>query len=162
MLRTIRPIILGALLAAVVATPAPAADPARIYVSADRAQLLELTEPVKKVAVANPNIADVHVISPTQLLVNARSVGVTSLVAFTKRGMEAFEVVVHPSPVAVPRAPVPADVPHAVLVHRADRVSNHLFVRDAERAWIELGSVKPETDADKQPQAKLDLPLPKK
>lgn len=143
----LRTLALGGLLTALTAAPALAADPVRVYVSADRAQLIDLAEPVTKLAVANPGIADVHVISPTQVLVNGRGVGVTSLVAFTKRGMQAYEVVVHPGPVAMPRAPMPADMPHAVLVQRADRVSNHLFVRDAEQAWIELGSVKPETDA---------------
>lgn len=133
-----------------------AAEPIRVYVSTDRAYLLDLAEPVRKLAVANPAIADVHVISPTQVLVNARSAGATSLVVFHARTLETFEVVVHAGPVAVPRAPIVPDAPHAVLVQRADRLTNQLFARDSDRAWIELGTVKNEVDADARP----DVPRP--
>ena len=59
-------------------TSAGAADSTRLYVGADKSFLLALNEPARKVSVANPNIADVQVMSPNQLLVNGKAVGVTT------------------------------------------------------------------------------------
>lgn len=47
-------------------------------------RLLILSEPIDRVAVADPNIADLKVIVPTQLLLTAKSVGVTDLTLWDK------------------------------------------------------------------------------
>ena len=68
-------------LAATAATPtvASAQSVGRLYLSIDRSHILDIGDPARKIAVANPNIADVQVISPTQLLVVGKSAGITSL-----------------------------------------------------------------------------------
>jgi hypothetical protein len=40
---------------------------------------------------------------------------------------------------------------HSVLVHRADKVTSQTFGRDIQDSWVELGTVKPATEA---PEAK--------
>src|SRR5216683_7998934 len=101
-------------------------------------------------AVANPNIADVQVMNPNQLLVNGKAVGVTSLVVFYAKSEQSFDLVVHPGPVGAAGAPtlVTRD-PHAVWVQRADKMTEQLFTREREQ-WLELGQVKPETDTGKK------------
>ena len=132
-------------------TTSVAADPAtRLYVGADKSFVLALNEPARKVAVANPNIADVQVMNPTQLLVNGKAVGVTSLVVFYAKSEQSFDLVVHPGPVGA--AGTPAMVtrdPHAVWVQRGDKMTEQLFTREKDQ-WLELGQVKPETDTAKK------------
>ena len=128
-----------------------AADPAtRLYVGADKSVVLALNEPARKVAVANPNIADVQVMNPNQLLVNGKGVGVTSLVIFYARSEQSIDLVVHPGPVGAAGTPtlVTKD-PHAVWVQRGDKMTEQLFTREKEQ-WLELGQVKPETDTGKK------------
>lgn len=146
----------GVLMAALVAagplqvTPAGAQSATRLYVGADKSVVLALNETARKVAVANPNIADVHVINPNQLLVNGKAAGVTSLVVFYRTSQQSFDLVVHPAPVGA--ASTPAMVtkdPHAVLVQRGDKMTEQLFTREKD-LWLELGQVKPETDTGKK------------
>ncbi len=122
----------------------------RLYVGADKSFLLALNEPARKVAVANPNIADVQVMNPNQLLVNGKAVGVTSLVVFYAKSEQAFDLVVHPAPVGAAGTPalVTKD-PHAVWVQRGDKMTEQLFTREKDQ-WLELGQVKPETDSGKK------------
>jgi Flp pilus assembly secretin CpaC len=132
-------------------TTSLAADPAtRLYVGADKSFVLALNEPARKVAVANPNIADVQVMNPNQLLVNGKAVGVTSLVVFYAKSERSFDLVVHPGPVGAAGTPtlVTRD-PHAVWVQRGDKMTEQLFTREKEQ-WLELGQVKPETDTGKK------------
>ena len=94
------------------AQPGAAADSlSRLYVGVDRSHVLDLSDPARKVAVANPNIADVQVISPTQLLVVGKAPGVTSLVIFSGKSPRQFDLVVHPSPVGTPSAPSGISLP---------------------------------------------------
>jgi Flp pilus assembly secretin CpaC len=125
---------------------------ARLYLTADKSQLVVLPgEPFTKVSIANPAVADVNVITPTQLLLNGKAVGATSLILFYPGRIRSFDLVVTPAPVVVTGAPVVAAEPHAVLVHRAGRVSEQLFARDKEQTWLELGTVKLEAaDAAKK------------
>ena len=122
----------------------------RLYVGADKSFVLALNEPARKVAVANPNIADVQVLNPNQLLVNGRSVGVTSLVVFYGKSEQSFDLVVHPNPVGAAGTPaVVTKDPHAVWVQRGDKMTEQLFTR-AKEQWLELGQVKAETDPGKK------------
>ena len=133
-------------LAAAVVPPGSAAAQSltRLYVGMDRSHVLDLSDPARKVAVANPGIADVQVISPTQLLVVGKAPGITSLVIFSGKSPRQFDLVVHPSPVGTVTAPSGVEAPHAVLVQRGASISEQLFTRDQEQRWLELGQVKPD------------------
>jgi Flp pilus assembly secretin CpaC len=117
----------------------------RLWVGVDRSHVLDLGDPARKVAVANPNIADVQVISPTQLLVVGKAAGITSLVIFSGKSSRQFDLVVHPSPVGTPTAPSGTEAPHAVLVQRGAVMTEQLFTRDQEQRWQELGQLKSDT-----------------
>ena len=133
------------LAAAVVAPGSAAAQPvSRLYVGVDRSHLLDLSDPARKVAVANPGIADVQVISPTQLLVVGKVPGITSLVIFSGKTPRQFDLIVHPSPMATVTEPSGVEAPHSVLVQRGANMSEQLFTRDQEQRWLELGQVKPD------------------
>ena len=133
-------------LAAAAVTPgSPAAESlSRLYLGVDRSHVLEITDPARKVAVANPNIADVQVISPTQLLIVGKTPGVTSLVIFSGKTLRQFDLIVHPSPVGTVTAPSGMEPPHSVLVQRGGSMSEQLFARDKDQRWQELGQIKPD------------------
>lgn len=123
----------------------------RVHVTIDKSQILTMPgQRLTKVAVTNPKIADVHVLSPSQLLIHARAVGETSLAVFLANGARFFDLVVDAAPVVGGPIPVPAPEPHTILIHRADKLSTQHFVRDGDQIWIELGSVNPETDAPRK------------
>lgn len=142
--------VLGALIGALfLGQPAAAQTPSPLYLGVDSYHVMNLAEPATKVAVANPSIADVQVINPSQLLVAGRSSGVTTLVVFSGKAPHSFNVVVHPSSMVAVSTAGSAQVPHPVLVQRGDKMSEQLFTRDPDGRWLELGQVKPETDAKK-------------
>jgi Flp pilus assembly secretin CpaC len=116
----------------------------RLYLGVDRSHVLEIGDPARKVAVANPNIADVQVISPNQLLVVGKTAGVTSLVIFSGKSARQFDLVVHPSPLGTVTAPSGMEPPHSVLVQRGGGMTEQLFARDKEQRWQELGQIKPD------------------
>jgi pilus assembly protein CpaC len=66
----------------------------RLDVTIGKSQVLNLQEPFTRVSVTNPNIADVFVVTPTQILVNGKSVGVTSLVVFYPTKTMFFDLLV--------------------------------------------------------------------
>jgi Flp pilus assembly secretin CpaC len=141
----------GTVLAAVMAVSAAAGagEPVRLYVTVDKAELVNLpaTTPITKISVTNPNIADVYVINPTQVLLSGRQPGTTSLMVFFKGQTENFDVVVHPGPVGNTRARLVPTESHAVEVQRGGKLSQQLFVRDEDRVWIPLGNGKAEPEA---------------
>lgn len=145
--------VAAALAAVALRAGAASAQPATpVYVAVDKAQLITLPQdPFTKVSVTNPNIADVHVVSPTQMLVNGKTAGVTSLVVFFRNSkVQSFDLVVHPA-LMVPAGSTPASPePHSVLVQRGDRVTERLFIRDKGDLWIELGAVRLEADPAKK------------
>src|SRR5262249_41195715 len=67
------------------------AETLRYYVTVDQARVLQTSEPISKVSLANPGIADVMVLSPQQLLVTAKAVGQTSLLLFHGNKMTAYD-----------------------------------------------------------------------
>jgi pilus assembly protein CpaC len=140
--------VLGLAAVMTMTTSAPAEEPVRLYVTIDKAELVNLSwMPVTKIAVTNPNIADVYVINPSQLLLSGKQAGTTSLMVFSKGRTESFDVVVHPGPVGNSRARLVPSESHAVEVQRAGRVSQQLFVRDEGHAWVQLGGSKAEPEA---------------
>lgn len=125
-------------------------QPTRVHITIDKSQILTVPgQRFTKVVVTNPKIAHVDVLSPSQLLIHARSVGETSLVVFLANGARFFDVVVDGAPLGGP-IPVPAPEPHTVLIHRADKLNTQHFVRDGNQLWVELGSVKPDTAAPRK------------
>lgn len=76
--------------------PAPAAAQGmvRIDVTIGKSQVIELKEAFTRVSVTNPNIADVFVVTPTQMLVSGKAVGVTSLIVFHASRTMFFDLVV--------------------------------------------------------------------
>lgn len=125
---------------AVAATAAIAGEPARLYVTIDKAEVVNFpSAPFSKVAVTNPNIADVHVLTPTQLLLNGRVAGTTSLLVFYPGRVEYFDVVVHPGPMGNSRARLVPAQSHVIEIQRGAKVSEQLFVRDEDKAWVQLG-----------------------
>jgi pilus assembly protein CpaC len=134
---------------AVLAGPAGAQAPAPVYIAVDGSLLLTLAEPARKVAVANPAIADVQVISPAQLLIVGKASGVTSLMIFSGKALLSYNLIVHPSSIAAAGTSATLPPPHAVLVQRGDKMAEHLFTRGPDQLWLELGQIKPETDVKK-------------
>jgi Flp pilus assembly secretin CpaC len=133
-------------LAAAGVTPGSAAEQSisRLFLGVDRSHVLDIGDPARKVAVANPNIADVQVMSPTQLLIVGKAPGVTSLVIFSGKAPRQFDLVVHPSPVGTVTAPSGVEPPHSVLVQRGGSMTEQLFARDKDQRWQELGQIKPD------------------
>lgn len=66
----------------------------RVDVTIGKSQVIDLKEPFTRVSVTNPNIADVFVITPNQILINGKSAGVTSLVVFYPNRTLFFDLVV--------------------------------------------------------------------
>ncbi len=133
--------VLGLTTVVTMTTAAWATEPVRLYVTIDKAELVNLQPtPISKVAVTNPNIADVYVISPTQILLSGKHAGTTSLMVFYPGRAENFDVVVHPVPVGQSRARLVPSDSQIVEVQRAGKVSQQLFVRDEDSAWVQLGA----------------------
>ena len=146
-------IAVAASLLTLVSVPALAgmrAEQGRLHVIIDRAHVVTMPGgPIVKLAVTNPKIADIHVVSPTEFVVNGKSVGVTSLVVFYPGRVRMFDLVVTPPP-ALPATAVGGEEPYSVVVQRAGVVSEQFFARDGEHRWVELGTVKPELEAPKK------------
>jgi Flp pilus assembly secretin CpaC len=146
--KLVRGAVTGLAVVVAASTAAGAAEPVRLYVTVDKAELVNLpSTPISKIAVTNPSIADVYVINPTQILLSGKQAGTTSLTVFYPGRIESFDVVVHPGPLGNSRARLVPSESHAVEVQRAGKVSQQLFVRDEERVWVQLGNGKAEPEA---------------
>jgi len=132
-------VVLG-LAAALTPTPAHAQAPTRLYLSTSKAMVMDLQNAASKVAVANPSIADVQVITPTQLLLIGRGVGVTSLIIFSPRSLVQYDVVVQGAPIGSIGAEALTGPPYGVVVQRGERLTQQFFSRDASQRWVEIGS----------------------
>jgi Flp pilus assembly secretin CpaC len=126
------------------------AEVRRLYVPVNQARVLDAPQPINKVSVANPNVVDVTVLSPQQLLITAKTVGQTSLLLFHGKTMTAYDLTVHTPPISEGSRVNPEnDQFHSVLVQRAERVTSQIFARDDRDSWVELGTVAPATEAKK-------------
>jgi len=112
-------------------TPAWPQDPrlVRIDVTIGKSQVLELKEAFNRVSVTNPNIADVFVITPNQILINGKTAGVTSLVVFYPNRTLFFDLVIQ------------TDL--ALLTERLKQIAprDEIQVHPAQDALILRGSV---------------------
>lgn len=61
-------------------------DDLELTVYIDQSEVLSFQHPVKRVAIANPEIADATVISSNQILVIGKSVGITSMIVWSDTG----------------------------------------------------------------------------
>jgi Flp pilus assembly secretin CpaC len=144
--RLARGVVLGLLAVTGITGPATAADSnPRLYLTVDRSKILDLNEPVSKISVTNPGIADINVLSPTSILLSGRAPGATSLLLFSATRVQHFDLIIQAPP--VDRAsPVSASEPFDVIVQRGDKITNQSFIKDDSQGWVELGTVKPATE----------------
>ncbi|MBI2533945.1 MAG: pilus assembly protein N-terminal domain-containing protein, partial [Deltaproteobacteria bacterium] len=77
--------------------PAPA-----ISVTVNKSMVFRLAERAKRVSVSQPAVADVIVVAPSQLLINGKAVGTTSLIVFNEQGeVSNFDLIVTPDVAAL-------------------------------------------------------------
>src|SRR5262245_59277324 len=75
---------------------------ATISVTVNQSIVFRLAERAKRVSVSQPGVADVVVVAPSQLLINGKSVGTTSLIVFNEAGdVSNFDLIVLPDVAAL-------------------------------------------------------------
>lgn len=68
-----------------------------ITVTINKSMVFRLAEKAKRVSVSQPQVADVLVVAPTQLLINGKAIGTTSLIIFDEKGeVSNYDLVVAP------------------------------------------------------------------
>ena len=68
-----------------------------ISVTVNKSMVFRLAQRAKRVSVSQPEVADVIVVAPTQLLINGKAIGTTSLVVFDEKGeVNNYDLVVTP------------------------------------------------------------------
>jgi pilus assembly protein CpaC len=68
-----------------------------ISVTVNKSMVFRLAERAKRVSVSQPQVADVVVVSPSQLLINGKAVGTTSLIVFDEKGeVSNYDLIVAP------------------------------------------------------------------
>jgi pilus assembly protein CpaC len=68
-----------------------------ITVTVNKSLVFRLAEKAKRVSVSQPAVADVLVVAPSQLLINGKNVGTTSLIIFDDKGeVSNFDLIVEP------------------------------------------------------------------
>jgi pilus assembly protein CpaC len=68
-----------------------------ISVTVNKSMVFRLADRAKRVSISQPEIADVVVVAPTQLLINGKAIGTTSLIVFNEKGDVAnYDLVVLP------------------------------------------------------------------
>jgi pilus assembly protein CpaC len=93
-------LLLGATVMSVVAVEpfamAQQASPT-VSVTVNKSMVFRLADKAKRVSVSQPEVADVMVVAPTQLLINGKAVGTTSLIVFNEKGdVSNYDLVVLP------------------------------------------------------------------
>jgi pilus assembly protein CpaC len=61
-----------------------------ITVSVNKGTVLNIKEPSKRVSISNPEIAELNLISPTEVLVNGKKIGNTTLIVWDSQGKKSF------------------------------------------------------------------------
>ena len=139
-------VLAGALLAMSAASPAWPADEGliRIDVTLGKSQVVQLKEAFTRVSVTNPNIADVFIVTPNQILVNGKTSGVTSLVVFYPNRTMFFDLVVQ-SDLALlaerlkqiaPRDEILVQPAHDAIILRGSVASDHLIAGAVQIASV--------------------------
>jgi pilus assembly protein CpaC len=86
--RKIASYIFALLLTAVFASPAFAAIPVNVTVG--KGTILTLKETSKRVSIADPGIADINLLSPSEILLNGKRPGKTNLIVWDAKGKATF------------------------------------------------------------------------
>jgi pilus assembly protein CpaC len=90
-----------AVLSATEAKAQPQTAPA-ITVTVNKSMVFRLAEKAKRVSVSQPQVADVLVVAPSQLLINGKAVGTTSLIIFDEKGeVSNYDLIVAPDVAAM-------------------------------------------------------------
>jgi pilus assembly protein CpaC len=73
-----------------------------ISVTVNKSMVFRLAERAKRVSISQPQVADVMVVAPSQLLINGKAVGTTSLIVFDEKGEVAnYDLIVVPDVIAL-------------------------------------------------------------
>ena len=73
-----------------------------ISVTVNKSMVFRLADRAKRVTVSQPEVADVIVVAPSQLLINGKAVGTTSLIVFDEKGEVAnYDLIVVPDVIAL-------------------------------------------------------------
>jgi len=73
-----------------------------ISVTVNKSTVFRLAERIKRVSVSQPEVADVVVVAPSQLLINGKAVGTTSLIVFNEKGdVVNYDLIVAPDVAAL-------------------------------------------------------------
>jgi pilus assembly protein CpaC len=68
----------------------------KVMVALGQSELIEFSAPVKRISIANPEVADATVTSPKQIIVNGKILGVTSMIVWDeKESHRVFKLIVH-------------------------------------------------------------------
>ncbi|MBN2089297.1 pilus assembly protein N-terminal domain-containing protein [candidate division KSB1 bacterium] len=68
----------------------------QIFIANQQSVIIEFNKPIKRISITNPEIADATVILPTQLLVNGKKLGSTSMIVWNSdEKYDLFKVIVH-------------------------------------------------------------------
>lgn len=71
-------------------------DYERVMIGLGQTDVLEFSTPVKRVSIANPDIADATVTTPHQILINGKTMGVTSMIVWDEQERYSkFKLIVH-------------------------------------------------------------------
>jgi pilus assembly protein CpaC len=88
-------LLVGLLLS--LATAAQQQVTSALSVTVNKSMVFRLAERAKRVSVSQPQVADVVVVSPSQLLINGKAVGTTSLIVFDDKGeVSNYDLIVSP------------------------------------------------------------------
>jgi pilus assembly protein CpaC len=61
-----------------------------VNVTVGKGTIITLKEPSKRVSIADPEIADLNLVSPTEIIVNGKTIGTTNLIVWDKSGKPTF------------------------------------------------------------------------
>ncbi|MBS1112481.1 MAG: rcpA-2, partial [Nitrospirae bacterium] len=61
-----------------------------VHVAINKGTIVTIKEPSKRVSISNPDIAELNLISPTELLINGKKVGNTTLIVWDTQGKTTF------------------------------------------------------------------------
>jgi pilus assembly protein CpaC len=80
--------VISILIFASAALAAPAAVP--VHVIVNKGTIITIKEPSKRVSLSNPDIAEMNLISPREILINGKKVGTTTLIVWDTSGKVTF------------------------------------------------------------------------
>src|SRR5262245_40002296 len=116
----------------------------RVDVTIGKSQVIDLKDAFTRVSVTNPNIADVFVITPNQILINGKAPGVTSLVVFFPNRTLFFDLVVQTDLALLaerlkqiaPREEIQVHPAHDAIILKGSVSNDHLIAGAAEVASV--------------------------